>query len=368
MQMVRKTIESQKDWDQYLPLLLFTCREAPSSATGYSPFELFKESTHMAHWMFLRHQRMPTHKTPKDAADWILHLRDMLSEMRNTAVDNQQSAKDYSKRHHDAKAQDRSIAIGDKVLVFSPVITGCRPDKLSDCWQGPYEVLGKVSPVTYLVHMLERHKQHRRVHIEAMKLWIELTLPIHYLRPETEPHHDLPGFRHAQVVLLDALKHSLNSDHLTELKTLLLCFETVIDPKLSRTHLTTHKIVTGDALPIALPYYRCPEARKSKFLEELSYLRENNFVEDSTSPWAAPMFPIPKKDGSIHLVVHYRRLNQVTEADPYTMPRVEVLLEQMGHAHLFTTLDLRKGYYQVPDPVHVPKTALSPSLESSSLK
>ena len=67
---------------------------------------------------------------------------------------------------------------------------------------------------------------------------------------------------------------------------------------------------------------------------------------------------IPKKDGSIRHVVDNRRLNQVTEADPYTMPRVEVLLEQMGHAHLFTTLDLRKGYYQVPvDHVHVPKTA-----------
>ena len=60
--------------------------------------------------------------------------------------------KDYSKRHHDAKAQDRSFAIGDKVLVFSPVITGRRPDKLNDRWQGPYEVLGKVSPVSYLVH------------------------------------------------------------------------------------------------------------------------------------------------------------------------------------------------------------------------
>ena len=76
------------------------------------------------------------------------------------------------------------------------------------------------------------------------------------------------------------------------------------------------------------------------------------------SPWAAPMFPIPKKDGSIRLVVDYRRLNQVTEADPYSMPRIEVLPELMGHPRLFTTLDLWKGYYQVPvDPAHRIKTA-----------
>ena len=73
-------------------------------------------------------------------------------------------------------------------------------------------------------------------------------------------------------------------------------------------------------------------------------LKEKGFVEESMSPWAAPMFPIPKKDGSIRLAIDYRWLNQVTEADPYSMPRIEVLLEQMVHAHLFTTQDLRKGY------------------------
>lgn len=93
-------------------------------------------------------------------------------------------------------------------------------------------------------------------------------------------------------------------------------------------------------------------------MDALHYLREDNFVEESTSPWAAPMFTVPKKDGFIRLVVDYRRLNQVTEPDPYTMPQVEALLEQMGSAHFFSTLDLRKGYYQVPvDPCHVHKTA-----------
>ena len=40
MQMVRKIVEKQMDWDPYLPLFLFACRDAPSSATGYSPSEL----------------------------------------------------------------------------------------------------------------------------------------------------------------------------------------------------------------------------------------------------------------------------------------------------------------------------------------
>ena len=62
-------------------------------------------------------------------------------------------------------------------------------------------------------------------------------------------------------------------------------------------------------------------------MDELSHLKEKGFVEESCPHGAAPMFPIPKKDGSIRLVIDYRWLNQVTEADPYSMPRIEVLLE-----------------------------------------
>ena len=95
----------------------------------------------------LRHQWVPYHKTPRNATAWLLHLRDMLTDIREIAVTTQQEAKEYSKRHHDIKATERLFA--SKVLVFSPVITGKRSDKLVDRWQGPYKVLDKVSPVTY---------------------------------------------------------------------------------------------------------------------------------------------------------------------------------------------------------------------------
>ena len=108
------------------------------------------------------------HKIPRDAAEWILHLQEMLTEMRDTALINQQHKKEYSKHRHDIEAKERYFEIGDKVLVFSPVITRKCSEKLCDRWQGPYSVIGKVSTVIYLVDMPERHKRHRTVHIEAM--------------------------------------------------------------------------------------------------------------------------------------------------------------------------------------------------------
>lgn len=39
--MLRKFVsESGADWDQWLPYLLFACREVPQASTGFSPFEL----------------------------------------------------------------------------------------------------------------------------------------------------------------------------------------------------------------------------------------------------------------------------------------------------------------------------------------
>ena len=57
---------------------------------------------------------------------------------------------------------------------------------------------------------------------------------------------------------------------------------------------------------------------------------------------------VTKKDGGIRLCVDYRKLNQVTKFDAYPMPRVEELLDQIGDAQFITTLDLAKGYWQVP--------------------
>ena len=112
-------------------------------------------------------------------------------------------------------------------------------------------------------------------------------------------------------------------------------------------HMTEHCINTGEALPIVLREYRCPIAWEDKFQQELDYLKESIFIKPSPAPWASTMFPIPKNNGDIRLVVDYRLLNSVTEPDLYVVPRIEVLLETIRSAKVISTLDLKKGFYQV---------------------
>ena len=57
---------------------------------------------------------------------------------------------------------------------------------------------------------------------------------------------------------------------------------------------------------------------------------------------------VQKKDGSNRICVDYRKLNSTTKFDAYPMPRIDEMLDTVGKSNYLTTLDLTKGYWQVP--------------------
>ncbi|KAL4085501.1 hypothetical protein QTP88_027359 [Uroleucon formosanum] len=75
-------------------------------------------------------------------------------------------------------------------------------------------------------------------------------------------------------------------------------------------------------------------------------MKEQGLVEQSTSPWAAPVVLAKKKDGSPRLCIDYRRLNDITEYDAYPMPDLNTLIRQMRGAKVYSVLDLKSGYWQ----------------------
>ena len=117
---------------------------------------------------------------------------------------------------------------------------------------------------------------------------------------------------------------------------------------LEALHLTQIRIETGYAAPIHLPPYRLPKVRHQAVQNEIQQLLRAKTIEPSTSPWAPSIVLVPKRDGSLRLCVDYRHLNRVTKPDPYPMPRVDDLLDRLGQAKYISTLDLTKGYWQVP--------------------
>lgn len=115
-----------------------------------------------------------------------------------------------------------------------------------------------------------------------------------------------------------------------------------------KTSLTSIKIDMGTAEPVARPAYRIPHARIPEVRNEVADLQEAGLIVPSTSEWASPAIHVNKKDGTRRLCVDFRRLNAVTKKDPYPMPRIEEMLDQLSGAAYITTLDLTKGYWQIP--------------------
>ena len=87
---------------------------------------------------------------------------------------------------------------------------------------------------------------------------------------------------------------------------------------------------------------------------------EKDFIRHSASTWGAPVLFVKKKDGSMRLCIDYRELNRVTVKNKYPLPRIHDLFDQLRDASVFSKIDLRSGYHQIPvRECDIPKTAFS---------
>ena len=78
----------------------------------------------------------------------------------------------------------------------------------------------------------------------------------------------------------------------------------------------------------------------------------DNFIEDSDSPYNSPVWVVPKKpdpDGNKRwrMVIDFRKLNEKTVKDAYPLPNITHILDQLGGAQYFSTLDLAMGFHQI---------------------
>ncbi|SLM36161.1 gag polymerase env [Lasallia pustulata] len=67
----------------------------------------------------------------------------------------------------------------------------------------------------------------------------------------------------------------------------------------------------------------------------------------SILPAASPVMFIPKSDGSLQLVIDYRRLNNITIKNRYPLPLILDMLDRLQGAKKFTKLDCKDAYNRV---------------------
>lgn len=130
------------------------------------------------------------------------------------------------------------------------------------------------------------------------------------------------------------------------------------DLELGRTDLVSMKVETGDNVPIKQRPYRTPWSQRSLVEEHIDSMLKANVIQESASPWASPIVLVNKKDGSKRFCIDYRKLNRVIKQNSYPLPNIDDILTSMHHSTVFSCLDLKSGYWQIPlDPESKEKTA-----------
>ena len=113
-----------------------------------------------------------------------------------------------------------------------------------------------------------------------------------------------------------------------------------------------------DAVPVARPQYRLSEPELAEVKRQVTALLANGMIRPSTSPFAAPILFVGKKDGTLRMCLDYRGLNAVTVRNRYPLPRIDDLLDKLRGCSYFSCIDLQQGYHQLRiRESDIPKTA-----------
>ena len=88
-------------------------------------------------------------------------------------------------------------------------------------------------------------------------------------------------------------------------------------------------------------------------------MEAQGIIRKAKGSWASPLHMVEKADGTWRPCGDYRLLNIATKPDLYPPPHMEDLSARLSGKKVFSKLDLRKGYYQVPvAPKDIEKTAV----------
>jgi len=76
-------------------------------------------------------------------------------------------------------------------------------------------------------------------------------------------------------------------------------------------------------------------------------LKEDVIEEATGTSWISPVHIVYKGNGELRICIDLREVNKAVIRERFPIPRIQHILRQLSGAKMFTTLDLRKAYWQL---------------------
>ncbi|KAK7092164.1 hypothetical protein V1264_009758 [Littorina saxatilis] len=359
--------EKPRDWDRFVPALLFAYREVPQESLGFSPFELLYGRSVRGPLSLLK--ELWTKETPTEVrttAAYVVDLRQRLEETLQLAQENLDVSSRRYAQAFDRRAVKRKFKIGSRVLLLIPL----KRNKLEMAWQGPYEVVGKVGDLDYRLRVGSKEKLY---HANLLKQYVERDPP-----SRTTPPQKAAGVLATCAVVVDEASATSEDDsryprdiplpalepeegpddvqcnpELTDsqredVKRFSSRFRKTLTDLPGKTKLEEFSANLLDSKPVFVRPRPLPYSQTEAVKQEVEAMLKIGVIEPASSPYNAPVVLVKKKDGKIRFCIDYRQLNRVTEFDGEPLPDIDHLFSSLGRAKYFTKIDLSKGYWQIP--------------------
>ena len=119
-------------------------------------------------------------------------------------------------------------------------------------------------------------------------------------------------------------------------------------PKKTKSADVSMKIILEDEIPVYQRARRLSFPERQEVNKQIDEWIRDGIVRPSSSDYASPIVLVKKKDQTTRLCVDYRQLNRKLIKDRFPLPLIEDVLDQLQDAQVFTTLDLKNGFFHVP--------------------
>eukprot|EP00745_Piridium_sociabile_P033382 TRINITY_DN571_c0_g1_i10.p1 TRINITY_DN571_c0_g1~~TRINITY_DN571_c0_g1_i10.p1 ORF type:complete len:1565 (+),score=261.65 TRINITY_DN571_c0_g1_i10:102-4796(+) len=375
-QMLKRLCQDHpKDWDRFVPAVLFAYREVPQESMRFSPFELLYGRTVRGPMSILRKEwTSEEDNTPeREEVRYVLDLRNRVASTCEIAKEHLKQATKRYAMYFNRKARERWHEPGSEVLLLLPV----KKNKLQLAWRGPFMIRERVGDWDYRVQVGNKV---RLFHANLLKTYErreatparDQAIAAAGLAPvviEEQDENTAPNLSpNIPVIPLVAeetwrdvhMGEQLTREQTQEARNLCKEFQDVLTDLPLRCTIGQCELVLDTESPIRVKQYPLPHSQEETIKHEIQSMLDMKVIERTSSPYSAPIVLVKKKDGCVRFCVDYRRLNKSLVFDAEPMPDVEQIFAKIGKSKYFTKLDLTKGYWQIPmHPEHRHLTAFT---------